>query len=103
MLRPNQTEGSWAKLRQVVIGTTDFVTDNIMQLQGANGDQLLWQNVIKWLSGQSDLIAIPPKANAQASLGLLTGTDNALILWSNVLLIPVAIILVGGIIWWRRR
>lgn len=99
---PNPGDSN-VKGRLVVIGTTDFVTDNIMQLQGANGDQLLWQNVIKWLSGQSDLIAIPPKANAQASLGLLTGTDNALILWSNVLLIPVAIILVGGIIWWRRR
>jgi ABC-type uncharacterized transport system involved in gliding motility auxiliary subunit len=99
---PNTNDPN-VKGRLVVIGTTDLATDNILQLQGANGDQLLWQNAIKWLAGQSDLIAIPPKASSQATLSLLTGTDNALILWSNILLIPAAIILVGGLIWWRRR
>lgn len=91
------------KGRLIVVGNSSMMTNAVMRSQDSAGNQIFFMNAIDWLTGQEDLIAIPAKDQTAPQLGLLTGTDQNLILWSNVLLLPVATLLIGGIIWWRRR
>jgi gliding motility-associatede transport system auxiliary component len=89
--------------RLVVIGNATFATDQIFS-QGSNaGNLILFVNAINWLAGQEQLIAIPPKDPGTHPLNATSNTDEAFIALSNVALIPLALLAIGGLAWWRRR
>jgi len=85
--------------RLVVIGDSDFAS-NVHIQNGGNGD--LFLNAVNWLAEEEHLINIRPK---QYSFRRLVIGKNAVkfIRYSSVGLLPVLVLIVGGIIWWRKR
>ena len=97
--------------RLVAIGNSNFVANGILnarinvggqqqRIQSGNG--LLFGNMLHWLAGQETLIAIPPKTQDSRPV-FLTGEQTALVFWSSFLFIPLAIMIIGILVWWRRR
>lgn len=89
--------------RLIVIGNSSFASNQVVQNQDSAGNVQLIENVINWLAGQEQLIAIPSKSPGSYPLNANSNLDVQFILFSNVALIPAAILLIGALIWWRRR
>jgi ABC-type uncharacterized transport system involved in gliding motility auxiliary subunit len=85
--------------RLVVIGDSDFAS-NVHIQNGGNAD--LFLNSVNWLAEEEHLISIRPK---QYSFRRLVVSKNAgrFIRYSSVALLPLLAILLGGIIWWKKR
>lgn len=97
--------------RLVVIGNSNFVSNGTLntritvggqqqRIQSGNG--LLFGNMLHWLAGQETLIAIPARPMDNRPI-FLTAEQTAFVFWSSFLLIPLAILIVGALVWWRRR
>lgn len=89
--------------RLLVIGNSSFITNGTLRsVQGAvaNGDFVV--GIMNWLAGQENLIAIPPKPAASNPM-ILSADSQRFIFFSSVLMLPGAILLIGILIWWRRR
>jgi ABC-type uncharacterized transport system involved in gliding motility auxiliary subunit len=84
--------------RLVVIGDSDFAS-NAYQRQGANGD--LFVNSINWLAEEEDLISIRPKSQTNRDVQLSSVAQN-LLFWITIFM-PLAVIVLGISIWWKRR
>jgi ABC-type uncharacterized transport system involved in gliding motility auxiliary subunit len=101
-------EGTGEKpARLVVIGNSSFIDNGTLQTlfniglqQSGNGQ--LFANALHWLAGQENLIAIPPKQPDQHPM-YLTNEQALFVFWSSFLMLPAAMLLVGGLVWWRRR
>ncbi|MBI5304043.1 MAG: GldG family protein [Chloroflexi bacterium] len=94
--------------RVVVMGNSTFVANgNLDALFRANsadaGNLILFRNVINWLTGQENLIAIQPKTPTQAKPIILTAEQDAFVKLSSVALLPMVIVLIGVLVWIRRR
>jgi len=94
--------------RVVVMGNSSFVANGnlsqLFQVGGADaGNIILFRNVINWLTGQENLIAIQPKAERQAQPIILTAEQDAFVKLSSVALLPMVIVLIGVLVWIRRR
>jgi len=87
------------KPRLVVIGDSDFAVDRFFR-PTANGD--LFLNAVNWLAQETDLIAIPPKPSEDHSV-LLDTVQARKTFVLGVLAVPLAVLIAGGIVWWRRR
>ncbi len=85
--------------RLVVIGDSDFASNQVVSMQ-RNGD--LFFNTINWLSADENLISIRPKSPTNRRITLTEGQSRALF-WFSLVLLPGLVILVGIIIWWKRR
>jgi ABC-type uncharacterized transport system involved in gliding motility auxiliary subunit len=92
--------GSSGKLtRLAVVGDSDFATNQHYR-NGGNSD--LFLNAVSWLTEEEHLISIRPKPFAFRRL--VIGEDaSRFIRYSSVALLPLAVLLAGGIVWWRRR
>ena len=97
--------------RLVVVGNSNFVTNGTLnarvsvggqQQRVQSGNGLLFGNIVHWLAGQETLIAIPTKPTDSHPV-VLTGEQTAFVFWSSFLLIPLAILIIGALVWWRRR
>lgn len=89
--------------RLIVLGNASFASNQVLQNQDSAGNQQLIVNTINWLAGQEQLIAIAAKTPGNFPLNANSNIDTEFILFSNVALIPGAILLIGALIWWRRR
>jgi ABC-type uncharacterized transport system involved in gliding motility auxiliary subunit len=85
--------------RVVVVGGASFLTN---QFIGNGGNQDLGINMINWLAGDENLITIQPRATKDANLDL-SHTAMAVISVGFLVVLPAALLLAGGMIWWRRR
>lgn len=101
------TNGSTARL--VVIGNSSaLVNANLQPLVTSSGQQVqfgngaLFVNAIKWFTGQENLITIPPKSTTPRQLSL-TAENSNFVFFASAVLLPLIILLIGGVIWWRRR
>jgi ABC-type uncharacterized transport system involved in gliding motility auxiliary subunit len=83
----------------VVFGDSDFATNKYF-LASSNGDFLL--NAVDWLAGDVELISIRPKPFAFREL-VVTKGELGFIRYTSWLLLPLAVSIIGGIAWWRRR
>lgn len=92
-----------ARGRLIVIGNASFALNRWMNLQDAFGNRQLFLNMVNWLAGQEQLIAIPPRESSYRPLRALTGGELNLIAGTSILLIPLTALLIGGLLWWRRR
>ncbi len=95
--------------RLVVVGNSSFIANGILNarlsaggqaIQSGNGQ--LFVNMVSWLAGQESLIQIPPKSPSSHPL-FLTATENAFLAVSSVLMLPGAILIIGLLVWMRRR
>jgi ABC-type uncharacterized transport system involved in gliding motility auxiliary subunit len=85
--------------RVAVIGDSDFVVNNAMQVDG-NRD--LFVNIMSWLAQQENLISIRPRQPDDRRV-TMTEDQQKLTLWLSLLLIPGAIMTAGIVTWWKRR
>jgi ABC-type uncharacterized transport system involved in gliding motility auxiliary subunit len=85
--------------RLVVIGDSDFATNEHFKSVG-NSD--LFLNAVNWLAEEEHLISIRPKPFAFRRL--VAGKEALrFIRYSSVGLLPLAVLVVGVVAWWRRR
>jgi len=85
--------------RVVVVGNASFLSNSFA---GNGGNLELGLKTVNWLAGADSLVAIQPQAAADARLELGQITLY-LIALSFLLVLPVAFVLTGAVIWWRRR
>lgn len=94
------TGGSATKYtRLVIIGDSDFASDE--HFDSANNSDL-FLNSVSWLSEETSLISIRRNVQPFRRLVVTTGQES-FIKYSSVALLPLLILVVGGIIWWRRK
>jgi ABC-type uncharacterized transport system involved in gliding motility auxiliary subunit len=90
------------KTRLVLFGNADFVADGFLDQVRGSGNVDLFVNAINWLAEEEELISIRPKPPEQRIVQL-TGTTANLIAYSTIIFLPLAVILAGAGVWWRRR
>ena len=91
--------GGKPKVRIVVTGDSDFPANaNFNRL--SNGD--LFLTSVNWLAHEEVLLAIGPRTERLRRL-LLTAGDMRVVFYSSTIFLPLAALLVAGVIWWRRR
>ena len=85
--------------RFVVVGTSRWISNGFLAF---NGNRDLYMNILNWLSSDEDLISIRPKDPEDRRLNM-NPTQATMLFYGSVVLIPLAIIMAGVGVWWRRR
>ncbi|OPX25464.1 MAG: hypothetical protein B1H02_01435 [Candidatus Latescibacteria bacterium 4484_107] len=85
--------------RLVVFGDSDFAKNRYFPQQG-NGD--LFLNCISWLAEEEELISIRPKEAGFNPINLTKAQGRNLFLFS-VILLPLAVIVAGTVVYVKRR
>jgi len=93
------TTVSQGKTRLVVLGDSDFASNAYFTFSG-NGD--LFMNAISWLAEEEDLISIRPKDVEDRRVSL-TPRQSKMIFYISVILMPLAVLVLGTMVWLRRR
>ncbi|MBE0618175.1 MAG: GldG family protein [Proteobacteria bacterium] len=83
----------------VVVGDSDFPDNTYF---GSSGNADLFQNMVSYLAKEQDLISIRPK-DAKPSPLMLTRAQGGTLFYGSVVVAPLALVLAGLGIWWRRR
>lgn len=86
-------------MRVVILGDDLMATENVINIEG-NKDLLM--NCANWLANKTSQIAIGPKSE-QMSQVFMTTTQENLVFYSTVIVLPVLFWALGTIIWFRRR
>jgi ABC-type uncharacterized transport system involved in gliding motility auxiliary subunit len=87
------------KARFVVSGSA-LTFANVSYVNFSSGD--LFLNTVNYLADEESLVSIPPKDSQPKSLTLLPEQYN-LVFAVTVALIPLALLLLGAFVWWKRR
>jgi ABC-type uncharacterized transport system involved in gliding motility auxiliary subunit len=83
----------------VVIGDGDFASNSFLPYM-SNSDLLV--AAVRWLAREDrgttvrTRIPVPPMI-------LLTGAQSRTLFISIVIVLPLIVIAIGGLVWWRRR
>ena len=85
--------------RVVVIGNGNFLAN---QYLGNAGNLDLGINLINWLAGDENLIAIQPRPTRDAQIQL-SQNMKLLIVAGFLIVLPLTLLVAGGMVWWRRR
>ena len=85
--------------RFVIVGSSSWVANSFLRF---NGNRDLFLNMMNWLSSDEDLISIRPKEPEDRRLNMNT-RQMSLVFYESVIGIPLAIIVAGVGVWWRRR
>lgn len=88
------------KSRLAIFGDSDFASNGGINTPLGNRDLLV--NTVNWLAEEESLISIRPKPPTDRSI-FLTGNQGNMIFLVTTILMPLAVLLVGGLVWWRRR
>lgn len=88
-----------APFRLVLVGDADFLSNSFYPYM-ANSDLAL--GLVRWLAREEALIAVPQRVPVPA-LVLLTEDQLRMLYLVVVGLLPLSSILVGVLVWWRRR
>ena len=87
--------------RIVVLGDADMMTDQFINL-GLVGNARMVLNSVNWLVENEKLITIPPREDMPRYL-IMNASQRNLVWAITVGIVPLAILLTGVIVWWRRR
>ncbi len=87
--------------RFVVVGSADWATNSVLPARQF-GNRDLFLNMMNWLSSDEDLISIRPKDPEDQSFVMTTAQRNLVFYWS-ILVLPMAVVLSGFMVWWKRR
>jgi len=85
--------------RVVVVGSGHFLSNTFL---GNGGNLDFGVNIVNWLAGDDSLITVQPRPAADSALDI-GQTMLYLIAFTFLLVLPLAFIVAGGVIWWRRR
>jgi ABC-type uncharacterized transport system involved in gliding motility auxiliary subunit len=85
--------------RVVVIGDGDFLSNTFL---GNGGNRALGERVFDWLLGDDKLVDLPPRGAPDRLLDISQGELNT-ISFGFLIALPLLLLLVGGLIVWRRR
>jgi ABC-type uncharacterized transport system involved in gliding motility auxiliary subunit len=93
-------EGSREKgMRLVVIGDSDFASNRHFR-NGNNAD--LFLNAFNWLAEGKEIISVDRKVLPMRRL-ILSPEEARFLHISSIGLLPLLLLVFGGIVWWRRR
>ncbi|MEO8003823.1 MAG: GldG family protein [Betaproteobacteria bacterium] len=87
------------KQRVVVTGSGNFLAN---QFIGTLGNLDLGVNMLNWLAGDESLISVQPRTRSDLTLELTRG-GLTLIGFGFLIILPLSLLIAGGVIWWRRR
>lgn len=85
--------------RVVVIGNGDFLSNSYL---GNGGNRALGERIFNWLLGDDQLISMPPRGAPDRVLNVSQG-ELGLLSLCFMAIIPLALLVIGGLIAWRRR
>ena len=85
--------------RAVVIGDGDFLSNSFL---GNGGNRALGERVFDWLLGDDKLVDLPPRG-APDRLLQISQDELDMVSIGFVLVLPLLLLLIGGVIVWRRR
>ena len=85
--------------RFVVIGSSSWAANSFLTF---NGNRDLALNTMNWLSSDEDLISIRPKDRDDRRI-TMTQAQLRWVIITSQFLFPLAVILAGITVWWRRR
>lgn len=88
-----------SNMRAVFIGSGGLGADTNFR-RYANGDMFL--SAVNWVAGNELLVSIAPKEPVRNTLDMPPGVRRFAVIFS-VFTLPLAILLLGGIVWWKRR
>jgi ABC-type uncharacterized transport system involved in gliding motility auxiliary subunit len=96
----NKASGRTQKIaRLVVLGSADMAANYLTQ--ALRGNTYLVANAINWLAEDDALVNIPPKDETPQNI---TMTDpQRRVVSTTVYALPLAALLMGIIVWWKRR
>ncbi|MBI1898695.1 MAG: GldG family protein [Acidobacteria bacterium] len=99
-----QTSGSDASPGQgrfVVVGSAAWISNSFFSASSI-GNRDLFLNMLNWLSADEELISIRPKDPEDRRLSL-TQRQMRLLMYTSLIALPLAAIITGIGVWWRRR
>jgi ABC-type uncharacterized transport system involved in gliding motility auxiliary subunit len=85
--------------RVIVVGTSQFLSNQYVGML-ANLD--LGTNMLNWLAEDENLISVQPRSRVDTEFTLGRTGLTFIGLWF-LLALPAAFLLIGGMVWWRRR
>jgi ABC-type uncharacterized transport system involved in gliding motility auxiliary subunit len=85
--------------RFVVVGSSGWPTNHYLPY---NGNPDLALNTVNWLASDEDLISIRPKDQEDRRITLTAAQFN-LVRTTSQFLLPLAVMVVGITVWWKRR
>ncbi|HEY8683854.1 MAG TPA: GldG family protein [Rhodanobacter sp.] len=85
--------------RIVVIGDGDFLSNTFL---GNGGNRALGERVFDWLLGDDKLVDLPPRGAPDRLLQISQAELN-LLSFGFLLALPLLLLVIGGLIVWRRR
>jgi ABC-type uncharacterized transport system involved in gliding motility auxiliary subunit len=87
-------------MRLVVLGDSNFATDQLLRASDANVVLLI--DTLNWLAERESLLGIPPKEPERVRL-TLTATQMAWVLALALAILPGLAVIAGVVVWLRRR
>ncbi len=94
-------KGKSTKGRFVVIGSADWASNSVLPARQF-GNRDLFLNTMNWLSSDEDLISIRPKDPEDQAFTMTTRQRDLVFYWS-IIVLPVAVVFSGVMVWWKRR
>jgi len=85
--------------RFVVLGSSYWAANSFITF---NGNRDLALNAMNWLSSDEDLISIRPKEQEDRKV-TMTQSQFSWVRATSQFLLPLAVLIVGATVWWRRR
>lgn len=85
--------------RFVVVGSSTWAANRFIDF---NGNDDLASNAVNWLSSDEDLISIRPKAQEDRRITMTSG-QLAWVRATSQFVLPLAVLIIGVGVWWRRR
>jgi hypothetical protein len=85
--------------RMVVIGDSDFASNRHFR-NGNNSD--LFLTSVNWLAAGEEIISVDRKVLPLRQL-ILDPEETRFLHFSSIALLPLLLLMLGGILWWRRR
>jgi len=85
--------------RIALLGDSDFIANGYIKFSG-NRD--LFLNTVNWLTLDEDLISIRPKEEEDRRVNMPASTQR-LLFYILVIILPFICLLIGAIVWWRKR
>jgi hypothetical protein len=89
--------------RAVIVSNADFASDQVLQVFGqASGNLSFFLATVNWTVGNEALVSIPPKPPVTNTITLSpeTGRFVALLV---LFALPLGVLIIGGVVWWKRR
>jgi ABC-type uncharacterized transport system involved in gliding motility auxiliary subunit len=87
--------------RFVVVGSADWATNSVFPARQF-GNRDLFLNMMNWLSSDEDLISIRPREPEDQSFSMTRAQQSLVFYWS-IIILPVAVVVGGVLVWLKRR